>query len=104
MKKWKSILAAAATLACAGVPLRAAATAPAATSFTVPNSGIDVRRVYAIYGGKDAYIASAFATRNVLFGAISKEGVKDVKIALSEKVYFALGKTQNPSNYNTVWR
>lgn len=99
MKKWKSILAAAAALVCAGVPLRAAA-----TSFIVPNSGIDVRRVYAIYGGKDAYIASAFATRNVLFGAISKEGVKDVKIALSEKVYFALGKPQNPSNYNTVWR
>lgn len=71
-----------------------------ATSFTVPNSS-DVRRVYAIYGGKDAYISRSFASSDILFGAISKEGVKDPKIALSEKVYKELGKDSKSPDYET---
>ena len=71
-----------------------------ATSFTVPNSS-DVSRVYAIYGGKDAYISRSFASSDILFGAISKEGVKDPKIALSEKVYKELGKDSKSPDYET---
>ena len=72
----------------------------AATSFTAA-SGVEVSRVYAIYGGKDAYISGQFASRDVLFGAISKEGVKDLKTALSEKVYKELGKDSKSPDYET---
>mgnify|MGYP000907986013 FL=1 len=71
-----------------------------ATSFTAA-SGVEVSRVYAIYGGKDAYISGQFASRDVLFGAISKEGVKDLKTALSEKVYKELGKDSKSPDYET---
>ena len=72
----------------------------AATSFTAA-SGVEVSRVYAIYGGKDAYISGQFASRDVLFGAISKEGVKDLKTVLSEKVYKELGKDSKSPDYET---
>ena len=66
----------------------------AATSFTAA-SGVEVSRVYAIYGGKDAYISGQFASRDVLFGAISKEGMKDPKVVLPKDEFGKLSQAKD---------
>ena len=64
----------------------------AATSFDVKG----IRTICAIYGDKNAYVCGDFVSRSdTMFGAISKEGMKDPKVVLQKDEFGKLSQAKD---------
>ena len=62
-----------------------------------PTPGIGVVR--AIYGGKNAYTSGSFVSdADVMFGATSKDGIKDAKTVLSKDVFDKLARAKDATH------
>ena len=62
-----------------------------------PTPGIGVVR--AIYGGKNAYTSGSFVSdADVMFGATSKDGIKDAKTVLSKDLFDKLARAKDATH------